>query len=45
MMCCGPWGWRRPTKEERLEWLKRYKKDLESELAEVAEEIERTERE
>lgn len=45
MMCCGPWGWHPPTKEERLEWLRAYKEDLERELAEVAKEIERTQQE
>ncbi len=45
MVCCGPWGWRHPTKEEGLEWLKAYKEDLERELAEVAKEIERAQQE
>ncbi|MDZ7338086.1 MAG: hypothetical protein ONB30_06085 [candidate division KSB1 bacterium] len=39
--CCGPWGWFRRSKEERLEWLKSYKEDLEKELAEVEKEMER----
>ncbi|MBC7185939.1 MAG: DUF5320 domain-containing protein [Calditrichaeota bacterium] len=37
--CCGPWGWRRPSKEERLEWLESYRDDLKRELEEVEKEI------
>ncbi|MDZ7262121.1 MAG: DUF3450 domain-containing protein [candidate division KSB1 bacterium] len=43
--CCGPWGWHRPSKEERLEWLKSYKENLEKELAEVEKEMERVKKE
>ena len=43
----GPWGFVRwgfggwPTREERIEWLEEYRRDLEQQAAEVAEEIRR----
>jgi len=43
--CCGPWGWHRPTKEERLEWLESCEEDLERELSEIERKIERVKKE
>ena len=39
--CCEPWSWRRPSKEERLEWLKWCKQDLQRRISEIDREIER----
>lgn len=42
--CGGGWGYgprfaHRPTREERIEWLQEYQRDLEQRVADVADEI------
>jgi hypothetical protein len=38
---CGPRFARWPTREERIEWLEEYQRDLEERVADVADEIRR----
>lgn len=43
---CGGWGYgprfaRRPSPEERIEWLQEYQRDLEQRAADVADEVKR----
>ena len=37
--CCELWSWWRPSKEERLEWLKWCKQDLQRRISEIDRQI------
>lgn len=43
--CCGHRGWHMLSREERLEWLRHYKENLERELTAVEIELEKVRKE